>query len=270
MIMDYHIHTKASSDATGSMKDYIEEARKRDIDEIGFSDHILFQCERNQNDKPPDFMENYVQRFLEIKETSRIPIRLGAEIDFFPDKVGEIREFIQRYPFDYVIGAVHYIGNWLVDSRSQMHEYLKRDITQVYEEYFKIVGELCKSRLFDVLAHPDLIKTFGHKPSCDTSGLFDETARAISDSNMCIEVNTSGLIRPCAEIYPSKQFLKVLNNYRAPITLGSDAHKPYDVGRSFDRAIKLVRKAGYTQACTFKSRTRKMRRIGYNRRLLNV
>ncbi len=270
MIMDYHIHTKASSDAIGSMKDYIEEARKRGIDEIGFSDHILFHYERNHSDKPPDFMENYVQRFLEIKETSRIPIRLGVEIDFFPDKVSEIREFIRRYPFDYVIGAVHYIGNWLIDSRSQMHEYLKRDSIQVYEEYFKVVRELCKSKLFDVLAHPDLIKIFGFKPSYDTSGLFNETAEAVSDSNMCIEVNTSGLIRPCAEIYPSKQFLKVLNNYRASITLGSDAHRPQDVGRSFDRAIKLVRRAGYTHACTFRSRKRRMKRIGYRKRLSNV
>lgn len=267
MIMDYHIHTKASSDATGSMKDYIEEARKRGIDEIGFSDHILFHYEGPQNNRPPDFMENYVVRFLEIKETSRIPIRLGAEIDFFPDKVSEIREFIRRYPFDYVIGAVHYIGNWLIDSRSQMHEYLKRDITQVYEEYFRIVRELCKSKLFDILAHADLIKIFGVKPSYDLSGLFNETAEAISDSNICVEVNTRGLMRPCAEIYPSKQFLKVLNNHRAPITLGSDAHNPQDVGRSFDRALRLVRKVGYTHACTFSSRTKRMKRIGYSRRL---
>lgn len=261
MIMDYHIHTKDSPDAMGDMEDYIREARKRGIDEIGFSEHIIFHYEKNYPYRPSDFMGTYVQRFIEIKEKSEMSIKLGAEIDFFPNEVSKIREFVQKYPFDYVIGAIHYIGSWAIDSRSQMQEYLKRDILQVYEKYFKIVIELCKSQLFDILAHPDLIKIFGLKPNCNLSELLNETAEAVAESNMCIEANTSGLIRPCAEIYPSNQFLKILHNHRVPITLGSDAHKPEDVGRSFDKIIKLMRKVGYSHACSFELRKRKMEKI---------
>lgn len=261
MIMDYHIHTKASPDAVGDMEDYIKAASKRRIDEIGFSEHITLHHEKNYPYRQSDFMETYVRRFIEIKEKSEIPIKLGAEIDFFPNEVSKIREFVQKHPFDYAIGAIHYIGSWAIDSRSQIQEYLKRDISQVYENYFRFVTELCKSHLFNTLAHPDLIKVFGFKPNCDISNLLDETAEAIAESNICIEVNTSGLVRPCAEIYPSKQFLKILHNHRVPITLGSDAHKPQDVGRSFDKAIKLINEVGYTHACTFESRKRRMEKI---------
>jgi len=261
MIMDYHIHTKDSLDAKGNMEDYIKEARKQGIDEIGFSEHIILHYERDYPYRPPEFMETYTQKFLEIKKNSEMPIKLGVEIDFFPQDVEKIREFIRKYPFDYVIGSVHYVGTWGIDSPSQMQEYMKRDIMQVYEEYFGTVRRLCQSRLFDILGHADIIKIFGFKPNCSIDNILKETAEAIAENGMCVEVNTSGLIRPCAEIYPSKQLLTLLKQNEVPITLGSDAHNPTDVGRYFDKAIKLMKDVGYKQVCMFKARIRKIEEV---------
>ncbi|MEM3011081.1 MAG: histidinol-phosphatase HisJ family protein [Candidatus Bathyarchaeia archaeon] len=258
MLVDYHIHTKAS-DGIADMKEYVDEAKRKDIDEIGFSDHVNFR--KNYHVLQPKNTKNYVQNFFEIEEEVDLPIKLGVEIDFFPNETEKIKKFIQKYPFDYVMGAVHFIGTWGIDHPSQMHEYLKRDIWRVYEEYFKIVRELCRSRLFDVLAHVDLIKIFGFKPKCDISNILIETAEVIAQYDICVEVNTSGLRKQCMEKYPSKQFLKILQNHDVAITLGSDAHNPQDIGRSFNQAIQLIKEVGYNHLCTFKSRKRKTEKI---------
>ena len=260
--MDYHIHTKASPDATGEISDYIEEARKKRIDEIGFSEHVILHYERDYPYRPPEGMKDYVQEFIEIKRNSEVPTKLGVEVDFFAADVEKIREFLQEYPFDYAMGSVHYLGNWCVDSPRQVHEYSKREILQVYEEYFETIRKLCRSRLFDVLAHADLIKIFGFKPKCNFDYILEETAKALAENNMCVEINTSGLTRQCREIYPSKQLLTLLKKNSVPITFGSDAHRPSDVGRGFGEAMKFVKKVGFEQACTFEARKRKAEKIG--------
>jgi histidinol-phosphatase (PHP family) len=259
--MDYHVHTEASPDAKGSMEEFVKKAKKANINEIGFSDHILLSHVSGYPCMPVHLMPAYVQKFLKTKENSELPIKLGVEIDFIPSDVEKIREFIQKYPFDYVIGAVHFIGNWAVDYPPQIHEYSKRDILQIYKEYFSIIKKLCACGLFDVLAHPDLIKIFGFKPKSDFSNILIETAETMAKSNICAEINTSGLRRLCSEIYPSEQFLKIIHNYDIPIVFGSDAHEPNNVGKNFKEAIKLAKKAGYTSACMFDNRKKTSVRI---------
>jgi histidinol-phosphatase (PHP family) len=261
MAVDYHVHTKASPDAKGSMEEYVKEAKEKKLNEIGFSDHILLHNVSLYPCMHAQLMPDYVQNFLDFKEKSELPIKLGVEMDFFPDDAERIREFIQKYPFDYVIGSVHFIGNWGVDFPSQMHEYSKRDIMQIYEEYFSLVRKLCESRLFDVLAHPDLIKVFGFKPNGDFSRILTETAQTMAESSICAEINTGGLRRPCLEIYPSEPFLQVLNSHGVPVVFGSDAHQPSDVGRDFKEAARLAKKTGYTHACVFDHRKREFVRI---------
>ncbi|MEM3700490.1 MAG: histidinol-phosphatase HisJ family protein [Candidatus Bathyarchaeia archaeon] len=200
----------------------------------------------------------YFQNFLNLKANADLPVKLGAEVDFIPKFTEKIEDFVRKFPLDYVIGAVHFIGDCSVDSPSQINEYLKRDILKTYEEYFSLVKKLCECRLFDVLAHPDLIKIFGFKPKTDFSHLLREVAEAMAKYNVCAEINTSGLRRPCKEIYPSEQFLKILHSYNVLIVFGSWASEPNEVGRNFEEARKLARKIGYRQACVFNHRERKI------------
>jgi len=254
MFVDYHIHTEASLDAKGSMEEYVKKAKQKKLGEIGFSEHVKFN---NINGQPfIPIKSTYLQNFLNLKAKAELPVKLGAEVDFIPRFVQKIEGFIRKYPFDYVIGAVHFIDNWSVDSPSQICEYSKRDILKTYEEYFSLVKKLCESQLFDTLAHPDLIKIFGFKPKTDFSHILIEAAEAMAKFNVCAEINTSGLRRPCHEIYPSEQFLKILHNHNVPIVFGSDAHEPKDVGRNFTEAKKLAEKVGYTQVCVFERRER--------------
>ena len=225
MIVDYHIHTRASPDAKSTMQECVEAALERGIDEIGFSDHILLRKDPSRFlALPPERMPNHVEEFTAFRNRSELLVKLGVEMDFLPDKVEEIRKFIDKYQFDYVIGSVHYIGDCLVDDQRQKAEYAKRNIDRVFEEYFRLVRQLCESRLFDILGHADLIKIFGLTPKTDFSDILRETVDAAARAGICVEINTAGLRRPCSEMYPSEQFLSLLQEEGVPITFGSDAH----------------------------------------------
>ena len=243
------------------MADCVQVARKRKIREIGFSEHVLLRHLKGRSDSFTQQMSAYVHDFVEFKKILSVPIKLGAEIDFFPDDARKINGFIRKYPFDYVIGSVHVIGDWIFDEPSEIHEYAKRDTWHIYNEYFNLVKSAASSRLFDVLGHPDIIKIFGAKPKTDFSHVLEETAETIARANVCIEINTRGLRRPCQEIYPSEQFLRILHRHNVPVTFGSDAHAPEDVGRDFKEATKLAKRVGYTHACMFNRRERASVRI---------
>jgi histidinol-phosphatase (PHP family) len=256
VIVDYHIHTEASPDAEGAMQEYVKAAQEKKIDEIGFSDHILLKHFENRSNLLVYEMPAYVQDFFKAKQESPIPIKLGAEVDFFEDKIEMMKEFVRKYPFDYVMGSVHVIGNWIVDDPTEIQEYSRKDLSQVYRDYFGLVRELCACELFDILGHTDLIKIFGFKPTQDLAAIYEETAETISRANICVEINPKGLIRPCREIYPSLQFLKILHARDVPITFGSDAHSPKDLGLNLAEAVGLAKKVGYREACTFSNRGR--------------
>jgi histidinol-phosphatase (PHP family) len=238
------------------MEEYGRRAKELRIHEIGFSDHINLRRVGDYDVSPIHLFPEYVKNFRAFKDKSNLPVKLGVEIDFFPEAVDDIKRFVSRYPFDYVTGSVHFIGEWMVDWRKQIEEYQKRDIMQIYEQYFGLVQQLCHSGIFDNLGHPDLIKIFGYRPEQDYSHVLAETAEAVADAGMSVEINTSGLRRPCAEIYPSEQFLGILHDYGVPIVFGSDAHEPGNAGRDLDQAVKLAKRVGYRQVCVYSGRRR--------------
>jgi len=260
-VADYHVHTKASPDAEGSMKEYVRRAEQKKIEEVGFSDHIFLLRLSGYSDFLVNAMPAYVRDFLVFKEKVEMPVKLGVEVDFFPDMIEKIGAFIRKYPFDYVIGSVHVIGKWIIDEPSTKDDYSRRDPFQTYEEYFRLVREMCACRLFDVLGHPDLIKIFGTRPEEDLTQIYEDTAETIAWAEMCAEINASGLNRPCREIYPSEQFLKILHDHDVPIVFGSDAHKPKDLGKNLEEAVRLAKKVGYAEACRFSCREKELVKI---------
>lgn len=253
MRIDYHIHT-ISSDGRKDFSDYVDEAVKRKIDEIGFSDHIYIK----KADWSMDFanLRNYVNNINSLKETSKISIKTGLEVDFVPLKMDELVRTINKFNLDYVMGAVHFIGDWLIDSDRQIEEWKRRDVDQVNQQYFALVQNMAESGLFDIVAHLDLVKKFNFRPKKDITDLLLETVETVSKSKMCIEVSTGGLRKPCHEVYPSEKLLKMCFDIGLPVTLGSDAHSPEEVGADFDRAVDLLRKIGYNEIIRFARRKR--------------
>ncbi len=253
MRLDYHMHTRYS-DGRRDLREYIAEAEKKRIDEIGFSDHIYLekrQWSMNHADLP-----KYMSNIEALKSKSQVSIKTGLEVDFILGRMDSLMYLIKQWNTDYLIGSVHHIGYWLLDSEREIEEWRRRNVDQVYTQYFKLVQAMADTQLFDIVGHLDLVKKFDHRPKNDLTDLVLRTIEKIGKSGMCIEINTSGLRKPCNEIYPSEKLLKMCFDNGIPITFGSDAHSPEDVGMGFDQAVDLARRVGYAETTRFIERKR--------------
>jgi len=161
---------------------------------------------------------------------------------------------LDSFPFDYVLGSVHYIDGWGFDNPEYIDRYDKIDINDLYRKYFGLVQQAARSGLFNAMAHPDLVKKFGYRPLKGVEVLYDETARAFAEAGVCVEINTAGLRVPVEEIYPSLILLKACRNHGVPVTAGSDAHAPELVGRGFDMVLELLKTANYTKVAFFNNK----------------
>lgn len=119
------------------MSDYVEKAVQRKIDEIGFSDHIYFKKAAWSMDFAD--LPNYVNRINALKRTSKISIKKGLEVEFAPSKMYRLMQMINEFHFDYLVGSVHFIGNWGIDDEKQIYEWRRRDVDQVYQQYFVLI-----------------------------------------------------------------------------------------------------------------------------------
>jgi histidinol-phosphatase (PHP family) len=170
---------------------------------------------------------------------------LSTEADFIPGHEAELESILRRYDWDYVIGSVHFIDGWGFDDKRYLDGYAKWDIDALYARYFDLVGASAETRLFDTIGHADLIKKFGHRPTTDQSSAYARLASRLALAGVCVEVNTAGLRKPVAEMYPHRDLLQACHQAGVPTTLGSDAHAPSEVAADFASATDLMRSVGY-------------------------
>ncbi|MES2201255.1 MAG: histidinol-phosphatase HisJ family protein [candidate division FCPU426 bacterium] len=244
---DYHTHTPWCRHAEGPLEAYVEAARERGLSEIGISDHLPWPADQH----PSWTMSRaefpaYVAQVRALQKRPGDPrILLAAEADYYKGQVAATRDLINAVKLDYVIGSVHVIGDWGIDGEEQIDEWKKRDVDGVWREYFQALRESAACGLFHIIGHCDVAKKFNYRPKSDMTAEMKATAEAFATHKVLAEINTSGLRKPCAEIYPSPAFLAQLRAAGVGIVLGSDAHKPGDVARDFDLGLKLARSAGY-------------------------
>ena len=218
---------------------------------------------------PREQLNEYIQLILVEKERNkRIDIRLGAEIDFRPGFEKLIPAQIKDINFDYIIGGVHTIAGWNTKagwdfdySKEVWEKGLEKiNAKKAYKEYYNQLRQLISSKLFDAVAHLDIIKKFN-----TDSKYFDENEEdyrkevmecldLIEKNGIILEINTSGLFRPCRALFPSEWVLKEALNRKIEITIGSDCHKAGDIVRGFDYAEKVLKKIGYKRLVAFKKR----------------
>lgn len=255
-MIDYHIHTKLCGHASGEMEEYVQCAISAGVNEMGFSDHLPMVSELgNGLAMPIEKLPFYVENVLHLRDKyPEIDIKLGIEADYFPGLEDDSKDIIDRYPFDYVIGSVHFIEKWGFDNINEIDQWNEKDINQVYRDYYTLLRKSALSGLFDIIGHSDLVKKFGQRPGDDLSEEIEHTARVFSDHKLVCEINTAGLRRPVSEVYPSLEILQVYRKYDIPIIFGSDAHRPSEVGCDFDTAYKMAASAEYGEEVQFTKR----------------
>jgi histidinol-phosphatase (PHP family) len=256
---DYHMHTPLCRHAVGEPVDYAKRAIEIGLNEIGFSDHSPMRQDNFDNWRMNfDQLDEYAAKVqLAQEKFPQLQIRLALEVDFLPRHESWIRELAARHPWDYFIGSVHYVSDsWAIDDPQKLSEWKHRDPLEVWSTYFERLTMAAESKLFEIIGHADLPKKFGHKPNRDCAPLYEKFLDAAKKSGCAIELNTAGLRKDCKEIYPGRQMLELAFQKGIPITFGSDAHAPQEVGMNFSEAISLAHGAGYTETCRFKQRRR--------------
>lgn len=256
---DYHMHTPLCRHAVGEPVEYAARAVALGLTEIGFTDHSPmwrddFDNWRMRNDQLDEYVEKV--RRAQVEHPS-LTIRLGLEVDYLPGHEDWIRELAARHRWDYFIGSVHYVSeSWAVDDPSKLSSWKGRDPYEVWGVYFERLTKAAESRLFEIIGHADLPKKFGFIPQRDCTAMLTTFVAAAKKADVAVELNTAGLRKECREIYPSPSILRLAHEHGVPITFGSDAHAPQEVGMDFPQAIELARSTGYRQRCQFIQRKR--------------
>lgn len=250
MPADYHSHTPLCHHAEGTPEEYVQAAIHAGISEYGIADHAPvgkepFDDWRMPSEKLPEYLD-WIER---AKSTAgnKIPVRAGLECDWLPDCQNWVEHLKSKYNWDYLIGSVHYLSGWDFDNPVWLEKWAQTDVGDAWDRYWKAYTDMAESGLFDILAHPDLIKKFGYRPSGDLSHYYEPAIDAIATSGCAIEINTAGWHKPCEEAYPSLDFLDLACSAGIALVISSDAHKPSELGRDFAQAKALAKQAGYTE-----------------------
>jgi histidinol-phosphatase (PHP family) len=256
---DYHMHTYLCRHAVGEPTDLAAQAIRLGFTEIGFSEH---------NPMPRDDWDDWhmlqadLDTYVELVQKARrdhpqLVIKLALEMDYIPGQEDWIRDLMARHPWDYIIGAVHYVSDsWDLDNPKRISEWKNRDAFEVWTAYFERLTMAAESGLFEIIAHADLCKKFCFYPQQDCTPLFHRLLDALKRSGAALELNTAGLRKDCKEIYPSPKIVQLAHEKNVPITFASDAHAPAEVGADFAQAMALARSVGYTHTRRFTQRQR--------------
>jgi histidinol-phosphatase (PHP family) len=256
---DYHMHTPLCRHAVGEPDEYAKRAVEMGLTEIGFSDHSPMRQDNFDNWRMNfSQLDEYVAKVRRAqKNFPQLTIRLALEVDFIPGHEDWIRELAARHPWDYFIGSVHYVSDsWAIDNPEKLSNWKNRDAFEVWQIYFELLTKAAESKSFEIIGHVDLPKKFGHKPNKDCTSLFENFLDAAKKNNCALDINTAGLRKDCKEIYPSREILEIAFQKGVPITFGSDAHAPDEVGMNFAEAIQLAHSVGYKECCRFQNHKR--------------
>lgn len=280
---DYHVHMVPhgpSDDPAPFRRErveaYVEAAARRGVTEIAITEHLYRLTESrpilgdfwDDPSIPSDIgavsarfvqeectfhLDEYVSAIVDAKDAG-LPVKLGMEIDFFPESIEAVMGLIEGYPFDVLVGSVHWIGGWAVDSAETQSEFARRGFHQAHADYAAVVAEMAGSGLVDVIGHVDKSKEQGNGLAPSDGDIYQPIVDAAQRSGVAVEINSKGLKRDIAEAYPAPWLLDRFHAQNVPITLSSDGHRTDEVGWGIDQVADLARSAGYASHLRFDRR----------------
>jgi histidinol-phosphatase (PHP family) len=276
MLTDYHLHLRpdgteqlaADAFTEANVARYLEAASVAGITELGVSEHVYRFLQALDVWKHPYWVEQAtddLDAYCEFVRTT--PLRLGVECDWVPGAEERIEPLLASRDFDYVVGSVHFIGEGenAVDDPDWDAWQTSADPEDVWRRYFSYLADAARSGLYDILAHPDLVKVWGKGkpfPEGDLARFYEPAIEAIAESGIAVEISTAGLRKPVGEIYPAPRFAELCVAAGAAFALSSDAHAPEQVGFEYAAAVDLMRGWGIEEVCVFEKRERRLVTLG--------
>lgn len=262
MKFDLHTHHFRCGHADGNIRDYVEAGIAAGLTAIGISDHTPYFGSPEEQAFPRIAMPkaeiaNYVAEVLSLKKEYEgvIDVLLGIESDYFPQHAELYREILGRYPFDYIIGSVHYVNEVSIFNKSRWKGHGKEAKIAAKTEYYRLIAESARSGMFQILGHIDAMKG-NYPPFSDipAPGPLDDCLRTIGECGVAIEINTSGKTKLSGGWYPSDAILERALHFGVEVTFGSDAHKPSRVGDEWEEVAARLREIGFKHWVYFKQK----------------
>ncbi len=275
MLTDLHTHlrpdepgTPAAEYFTGvNAERYREVASERGIEELGVAEHVHRFVQALDVWKHPWWRQNATDDLDAYCEfvRSETDLRLGIEADFVPGAEDRMATLLEAREWDYVVGSVHFLRDEAVDMRGDHDIWRSADPDKVWRRYFETLGEAARTGMFDILAHPDLVKVWGSEgpqPEGDRRRFYELAMDGIAESDVAIEVSTAGLRKPVGELYPDRVLLEMCLEAGCPVALSSDAHRPDELGYRYETAVEWLGEAGVSELAVFERRERRLEPLG--------
>lgn len=283
-MLDYHLHLwphgeQAVEPTIERLEAYCEKAQASGVAQIALTEH-LFRFHQTdvllggwwKDDGRAELradVERYwrahvsadLDRYVEVcvaAKAAGLPVVVGMEVDYYPDRMDDVASLLAGYPFDVLLGSVHWLGAWMfddLDSPTAMAEWDTRSVESSWDDYTRALEELAATGTCDVLAHPDLCKVTGRRPAVPDE-FHDRMAEAAASSGMAAEVSSAGWRKPADEAYPAPSLLTRFHAAGVPVTTASDAHGVDHVAFRADDLRAMVSEAGFTSLASFEARRR--------------
>lgn len=271
-LVDLHLHTCTSSDAEATVEEHCRRAAELGLREIAITNHMNVRTAK-YHVTPRQLCS--VRDEIAALETAlpNIALRLGVEVDYFPDMEDEIAAELQAeeaalgHPLDIVLVGLHVLRGVRFASKKQAPGLFEAtdDVATLYREYLRLLARAVRTGLYDVIAHPDLIKRFTHLLAPPVAfGEYREAClelvEAAIETETAIELNVKGREHPVGEFYPSVEFLELYvaecagARVEPLVTLGSDAHAADGLGLHLAEGACALRRLGLSRVMTFERR----------------
>jgi histidinol-phosphatase (PHP family) len=281
-VLDYHLHLwphgrPSAAPTLDELAAYCEHAQAHGVSEIALTEHLFRFAQADSvlggfwaHDPNPALREAmaaywddharadldaYVAAVLAAKAAG-LPVVLGLEVDYYPGRMDKVQRLLEGYPFDVLLGSVHWLGAWGFDDFEHpvvAAEWDNRTIERVWDDYTTALEELAGSEAVDVLAHPDLCKVTGRRPSTPEE-FWDRMAEAAARTGLAAEVSSAGWRKPAGEEYPAPPLLARFRAHGVPVTTASDAHDATTVAHRSADLRAVLEAAGYDALQAYRAR----------------
>ena len=286
-MLDYHVHLwphperDDPADLTiERLGQYCERARAAGVEEIALTEHF-FRFTQGRRvvdgfwaDEPDERLRSYMERYFDHHSTADLdryveivvaakraglPVVAGLEVDYYPGQMENVSALLDGYPFDVLLGSIHWLGTWMFDivsSPEQMEQWDVRGDAAAWRAYAQAIEEMAGSGACDVLAHPDLVKVTGRPVA---TAIVDEVEDRIADAaascGLAAEISSAGLHKPVAEAYPSASLLDRFHRRGVPVTTASDTHGITRVADAAPHLHSMASAAGYSTLRAWRGRS---------------
>ena len=262
--VDLHTHPNHSH-ARDSVREMFEAGQAKGLTVHGFSEHsprpLGYDYPVEYREHLAATFEEYIAEVRELKAEQAakgITVLLGLEADWLEDEEEYIRGMISAYEYDYLIAGIHFLGKWGFDATADDWNVLTFEQKCAhYEHYYRTMKKMAETRLFHIVAHPDLVKIFSVEDFhrwLDMPGsmeLIREALTAVRDAGMAMEISIAGTRKPCREIYPGPRILRLARELGLPITFASDSHATEHVAWNFEELARYAAAEGWTESVYF-------------------